>query len=553
MTENDKDDGVPEPAVRRPPRWQFSLVWLVPLVAALVGLGLLIRTWMLAGPTITIQFKTAEGLEEGKTQLRFKEVVIGKVRSIELTDDFAQVKVAVDLNKDAARAAVADSRFWVVRPRADLGGVSGLNTLLSGAYIGVDIGKSQESQRAFKGLEVPPAVTNDSQGRGFRLAAADLGSLNLGSPLYYRRVPVGRVVGYELDPDGRGVSLQVFVDAPYDRFVTPSTSFWNASGVDVSAGPQGFKLNTQSLVSVIAGGVAFQAPDNGEPPAAEGTRFRLYNDMAAAMAPQDKVQLALRLRFYQSVRGLAVGAPVDFHGLQLGEITRIDFEYDAQRQRFAADVAAVIYPERLGNAYLALRSQLKKTEDEAPRRVFERLIAQSLRAQLRSGNLLTGQQYVALDFLPKGEPTLAPQKAGALVMPTVPGSFDQIQTQITNIVDKIEKIPFDEIGEQLRDSLREANQLLKTLDGKLAPEMQQTLEQARQTLRSAEEALGSDGPMQQDLRGTLESVDRAARSLRALTEGLQRHPQSLLRGKPDDPVLLRLSPLPQQAPEQTPP
>lgn len=549
----DDDDGVPEPVVHRPPRWRFSLVWLVPLVAALVGLGLLVRTWMLAGPTITIEFKTAEGLEEGKTQLRFKEVVIGKVRSIELAEDFTRVKVTVDLNKDASRAAVADSRFWIVRPRADLGGVSGLNTLLSGAYIGVDIGKSAESQRAFQGLEVPPAVTNDSQGRGFRLAAADLGSLNLGSPVYYRRIPVGRVVGYELDPDGRGVSLQVFVDAPYDRFVTPSSRFWNASGVDVNVGPQGFKLNTQSLVSVIAGGVAFQAPDNGEPPAAEGLRFRLYNDMAAAMAPQDKVLLALRLRFYQSVRGLAVGAPVDFHGLQLGEVTRIDFEYDAARQRFAADVGAVIYPERLGNAYLALRSQLRQADGEAPRRVFERLIAQSLRAQLRSGNLLTGQQYVAMDFLPKGEPTLAPPQAGALVVPTVPGSFDQLQSQIANIVDKIEKVPFDEIGLQLRDSLAEANQLLKTLDGQVAPEMRQTLEQARQTLRSAEEALGADGPMQQDLRGTLESVDRAARSLRALTEGLQRHPQSLLRGKPDDPVLLRLSPLPQQGLEQTPP
>jgi len=549
----DDDNGVPEPVVHRPPRWRFSLVWLVPLVAALVGLGLLVRTWMLAGPTITIEFKTAEGLEEGKTQLRFKEVVIGKVRSIELAEDFTRVKVTVDLNKDASRAAVADSRFWIVRPRADLGGVSGLNTLLSGAYIGVDIGKSAESQRAFQGLEVPPAVTNDSQGRGFRLAAADLGSLNLGSPVYYRRIPVGRVVGYELDPDGRGVSLQVFVDAPYDRFVTPSSRFWNASGVDVNVGPQGFKLNTQSLVSVIAGGIAFQAPDNGEPPAAEGLRFRLYSDMAAAMAPQDKVLLALRLRFYQSVRGLAVGAPVDFHGLQLGEVTRIDFEYDAARQRFAADVGAVIYPERLGNAYLALRSQLRQADGEAPRRVFERLIAQSLRAQLRSGNLLTGQQYVAMDFLPKGEPTLAPPQAGALVVPTVPGSFDQLQSQIANIVDKIEKVPFDEIGLQLRDSLGQAHQLLKTLDGQVAPEMQQTLEQARQTLRSAEEALGADGPMQQDLRGTLESVDRAARSLRTLAEGLQRHPQSLLRGKPDDPVLLRLSPLPQQGLEQTPP
>ncbi|AXQ29584.1 MCE family protein [Solimonas sp. K1W22B-7] len=550
MTES--DEGLPEPQVRKPPRWQFSLVWLVPLVAALIGLGLLVRAWTQAGPVITLQFKSAEGLEEGKTQLRFKDVVIGKVRTIDLSKNFSSVKVKVELNKDAARVAVADSRFWVVRPRADLGGVSGLGTLLSGAYIGVDIGQSQTSQRLFQGLEVPPAVTNDRVGRGFRLLADDLGSLNLGSPLYYRRVPVGRIVGYELDKDGRGVSLQAFVDAPYDRFVTPASRFWNASGVDVSVGAQGFKLNTQSLVSVLAGGVAFQSIDNGAQPAAQGTRFRLYNDVAAAMAPQDKVQLRLRLRFYQSVRGLAVGGPVDFHGLQLGEVTAIDFEYDASRQRFAADVAAVIYPERLGNAYLALRAQARQA-DEAPRRVFERLIAQGMRAQLRSGNLLTGQQYVALEFVPKVESTLAPAQVGALTMPTVPGSFDQIQSQIASIVDKVEKIPFDEIGAQLRDSLRDADQLLKTLDGKVAPEMQQTLEQARQTLGTAEQALASDAPLQQDLRGTLESVDRAARSLRSLTEGLQRHPQSLLRGKPDDPLLLRLSPLPEEGLESRKP
>lgn len=542
MTE--ADDRAPEPLVRRPPRWQFSLVWLVPAVAALVGLGLLVRTWTQAGPVVTIDFKTAEGLEAGKTELRFKEVVIGKVRRIALSEDFGSVRVTVDLDKDAERAAVSDSRFWVVRPRADLGGVSGLGTLLSGAYIGVDIGRSEKSQRSFTGLEVPPPVTNDQVGRSFLLHADDLGSLNLGSPLYFRRIPVGRVVGYELDPKGVGVGLQVFVDAPYDRFVTPSSRFWNASGVDVSVGAQGFKLNTQSLVSVLAGGLAFQTPDDGTKAAPQGTRFKLYADMAAATAPQDGVLLRTRLRFHQSIRGLAVGSPVDFHGLNLGEVTAIDFEYDLAGQRFAADVSAVVYPERLGDAYLTLRAQIK-AQDEAPRRVFERLIAQGLRAQLRSGNLLTGQQYIALDFVPKGRPTLAPAQAGSLSIPTVPGSFDQIQSQIANIVDRIEKVPFDDIGNNLRDSLHDANLLLKRLDGQVAPELQQTLEQARQTLDAAEQVLASDAPLQQDLRGTLESVDRAARSLRVLTEGLQRHPQSLLRGKPDDPLLLRLSPLPE--------
>ncbi|HSW12996.1 MAG TPA: MlaD family protein [Solimonas sp.] len=522
----------PPPAVHRPPRWQISLIWLVPLVAALVGLGLIARAWLQAGPVLTLSFKSAEGLEAGSTEVRFKDVVIGKVRRIDLSDDFDSVVVTVDLKHEAERVAVQDSRFWVVRPRADFGGVSGLGTLLSGAYIGVDIGQSEQKQRSFVALEVPPPITNDRVGRSFRLQASDLGSINLGSPVYYRRLPVGRIVSYELAADGRGISLQAFVDAPYDRFVTARSRFWNASGIDLSLGAQGFKLNTQSLFSVLAGGVAFWTPEQSSEAVPKDMSFELYGDMATALAPKDGVRLATRMRFYQSVRGLTVGSPVDFHGLSLGEVTVIDFEYDATRKRFATDVSASIYPERLGHAYLSLRAQ---NGQQSPEDVFRRLVAQGLRAQMRSGNLLTGQQYVALDFLPKEEATLSPVAAGELQLPTVPGSFDQIQSQIAAIVAKFEKVPFDQIGEHLRDSLRDADRLLLKLDTELAPELKQTLAETRKTMGAANDALAADAPLQQDLRGTLESVDRAARSLRGLTETLQRHPEALLRGKPDDP------------------
>lgn len=543
---------VPPPSVRQPRRWQVSLIWLVPAVAALVGLGLLFRAYLQAGPVITISFKSAEGLEAGRTEVRFKDVVIGKVRRIALSEDFSTVRVKIDLDREAERVAVDDSRFWIVRPRADLGGVSGLGTLLSGAYIGVDVGRSQTRRRDFAGLEVPPPLTNDRVGHSFLLRASDLGSLNIGSPLYFRRLAVGRIVGYELDKNGAGVSLQAFVDAPYGHLVTPQSRFWNASGIDVSAGPQGFKLNTQSLVSVLAGGVAFQTPDPSGEPAAEGTSFELFSDMATALAPRDRMSLKLRMRFYQSVRGLAVGSEIDFHGLSLGEVTAVSFEYDTGRKRFAADVDAAIYPERLGNAYLTLNAQVKAANG-GPDGVFRMLVDQGLRAQLRSGNLLTGQQYIALDFVPKAMATLGPPVADMLQVPTVPGSFDQIQPQIASIVAKIDRIPFEEIGSKLRDSLHSANQLLQQLDGQLAPELRDTLAEARKTLDAAEQVLAADAPLQQDLRGSLESVDRAARSLRALTESLQRHPQSLLRGKPDDPPLLRLSPLPAALPEQSPP
>jgi len=545
-TPQDPSESLPPPALRRPSRWQFSLIWLVPLVAALVGASLLVRAWLQAGPTITLSFKSAEGLEAGRTEVRFKDVVIGKVRRIDLSEDFDSVRVRVDLERDAQRVAVDDSRFWIVRPRADFGGISGLGTLLSGAYIGVDIGHSETRRKAFTALEVPPPVTNDRVGHSFVLRAADLGSINLGSPVYYRRLPVGRIVSYELNPDGRGVNLQAFVDAPYDRFVTRESRFWNASGIEASAGPQGFKLNTQSLVSVLAGGVAFETPESATEPAAPGSSFELFGDMAAALAPRDRLLVPVRMRFYQSVRGLAVDSPVDFHGLTLGEVTAIDFEYDVASKRFAADVSARIYPERLGRAYLTLRAQ---TQGETPEDVLTRLIGQGLRAQMRSANLLTGQQYIALDFVPREAATLGPAVAGVTQLPTVPGSFDQIQSQIAAIVAKFDKVPFDEIGRNLNGSLQNADRLLLKLDQEIAPELRQTLGEARATFDAAGQALGRDAPLQQDLRGTLESVDRAARSLRGLTETLQRHPESLLRGKPDDPE----PPPPQPTPPPSPP
>jgi Paraquat-inducible protein B len=236
------------------------LVWLVPIVAALVGIGLVIRAMLAAGPTITVSFQTAEGLQAGKTEVKYKNVVVGRVTSIRLTRNFKGVVVTIDLTHNAAKLAVADTRFWVVRPRVDWGGVSGLNTLLSGAYIGVDVGSSKTPKRRFAGLSEPPAILHDQKGRRFLLHARTLGSLNIGSKIYYRKFAVGRVAGYKLDQDGQGVTIQLFVRAPYDNFVTRETHFWNASGVDLAVNANGLKLATESVASVLAGGVGFGQP-----------------------------------------------------------------------------------------------------------------------------------------------------------------------------------------------------------------------------------------------------------------------------------------------------
>ncbi|MEP6897458.1 MAG: MlaD family protein, partial [Rhodanobacter sp.] len=436
-------DELPQPVVRHR-RFNASLVWLVPALAAVVALSLVISNRLQAGPQITISFDSAEGLDAGKTPVKYKNVVIGKVDKIHLSEDRNHVLVKVALEKSAESFAVKNTRFWVVRPRIGLAGVSGIDTLLSGAFIGVDVGDSQEPEDEFKGLETPPAVNHGSPGRTFTLHADDLGSLDIGSPVYYRRIEVGRVVSYQLDKDGKGVSLQFFVDGPNDRFVTNASRFWNASGVDLSLGANGLKVNTQSLASVLAGGIAFQDPKGPHDgtPALENTSYQLFDDQATAMAPPDGDPHYIRMRFDQSVRGLAVDAPVEFLGINIGRVVSVNLDYDEQTQRFPVLVGAVVYPQRLGNAYAKLET-LAKARGESPdlSQLMGRLIEHGLRAQARTGNLLTGQLYVSLDFVPHTPAVPFDPNAKPLSIPTVAGSFDKLQEQLAEIVDKIDKIP----------------------------------------------------------------------------------------------------------------
>lgn len=541
MTEQPRHEDLPSPEIAGRGRWSVSLVWLVPLVAAAVGVVLVVRAYLQAGPSITIEFDTAEGIDPGKTEVKYKDVTVGKVSATELGEDRESVIVHVDLSQEASSLAVEDTRFWVVRPRVDMGGVSGLGTLLSGAYIGVDVGTSKEERRHFDGLEVPPAVTSDQEGRRFLLHSADLGSLDIGSPVYFRRIPVGRVVGFDLNPDGRGVTIQVFVDRPYDRFVTTRTRFWNASGVDLNISAGGVRVNTQSLATVLIGGVAFQSLPGEQPAeAAERDRvFALFAEQSAALAPPDGKPLHLRMRFFQSVRGLAVGAPVDFQGIEIGTVSAIELEHDGGQRQFAARVDATVYPRRLGQAYQGLRDDLVPSEHgpNADRHLFADMVAEGLRAQLRTGNLITGQLFVALSFEagPKAIEVSALAE-GPLEIPTTLGSFDQIQQQITSVVAKLDQIPFGDIGRELHAAIGAAKGLLQQIDGELAPELQRLVEEARATVDAANQSLAQpDAPLHQDLRETLEEVERASRSLRMLTDYLQRHPESLIRGKAGDP------------------
>ncbi|MGN6704639.1 MAG: intermembrane transport protein PqiB [Rhodanobacter sp.] len=546
-------DALPRPVVEKR-RFKESLIWLVPALAALVGLSLVIHNWLQTGPQVVISLQSAEGLDAGKTPVKYKNVVIGRVKKIRLSPDRTHVLVTVALEKSAEGFATKGTRYWVVRPRIGLGGVSGIDTLFSGAFIGADVGESNEWQEHFDGLEAPPAVRHGELGRSFILHSDDLGSLDVGSPVYYRRIQVGRVASYTLDKDGKGVSLHIFIDGPNDRFVSRSSRFWNASGVDLSLGANGLKLNTQSLAAVLAGGVAFQDPPgpHDSTPAPEDTSFKLFGDRTTAMAPPDGEPHYLRMRFEQSVRGLAVDAPVEFLGINIGRVVSVRLDYDEKTQKFPVLVGAVVYPERLGAAYDKLEA-MARANGHAPdlARMMGGLIAHGLRAQARTGNLLTGQLYVALDFVPHAAKVDFDPAAKPLTIPTAPGSFDKLQEQLAEIVDKLDKVPFDSIGKHVDQVLAGLDTTLKQVNGRTLPAFTETLHGVQKTMGTADAALSGDSPLQRNLGATLEQIQRMSRSLRVLSDYLSGHPEALLRGRrPDNRPATPPAPEPAPAPAQ---
>jgi len=535
MAQDTHDPASPGQAEVRTRRWNLSLVWIVPIVALLVGASLVVRNWMQQGPVIAISFATGEGLEAHKTQVKYRSVVIGEVTSVELARDRKGVVTKVQLSKDAESFASRGAQFWVVRPRIGAGGVSGVDTLLSGAFIGADAGASSAPEKNFTGLESPPPITYGEKGKRFMLTADDLGSLDIGSSIYYRRIPVGQVVSYALRQDGKGVDIGVFVNAPYDAFVTQDSRFWNASGVDVSVDANGLKVNTESLSSLLVGGLAFGNPPfaASAEPAADQQRFRLFADRDSALAPPSGIAQHLRFRFDQSMRGLSVGAPVEFMGVAFGKVTSVQLDYDEAKQSFPVMVDAVVYPARLGPVHQKMLKAFGQTAgEEAASRLIGTFVEHGLRAQARSGNLITGQMYVSLDFYPDAKKVAFDAAAQPIAIPTVPGSLDKLQEQLQEVVERIRKLPLERIAGNLDGSLRELQGSLKQFNQQTLPGVKGTLDDVRKTLQTANAALAKDSPQREKLGDTLDELERMSRSLRDLSDYLGRHPESLIRGRP---------------------
>lgn len=556
MTEDKKQDSAGMEDTRRPdgdpprrpvsevhPRKErrISWIWLVPLLAVLVGGVLMARDWMATGPTITVAFESAEGMEVGQTRIRYKDVAIGVVTDIKVDHLRSKVLVTAQLNREGAEHITQpESRFWVVRPRLAISGVSGLGTLLSGVYIAVDTppasAEPAEPVYHFDGLEQPPEITSERPGTRYNLRADDLGWLDIGSPVYYRRIQVGQVVGYSLAENGEAVNVQIFIDAPHDNFVTADARFWNASGVNFSLDADGLTVQTGSLAAIMAGGVAFaSASEFDTEPADVDAVFNLHSSQVQAMADPDGDPVLIEFHFHQSVRGLKVGAPVDFRGLELGSVVDIDMEFDRERRQFYAQVQARIYPLRFGPMYERVM-ELDKDPHIARARFLENLVARGLRGQMRAANLLTGQQYVALDFFRNEEAVAFDGSQYPPVLPTITGDFDRLQQQLSSIVGKVEALPLEGLVEDVRDTLQGLTAALGSVDGKVTPEITTTLRALRSTLKGVDRFVTESASTAGGLEGTMRELSAAARALRSLADHLQTQPSSLIRGAARDRI-----------------
>ncbi|HMK87723.1 MAG TPA: MlaD family protein [Steroidobacteraceae bacterium] len=528
------------------PHLRLPYVWILPVIVVLAGVFVAIHDKIAQGESIEIRFRTADDLEPNKTKIRYKAVEIGDVKEIRVSKDRKEVIVEARIHRDARDYLVEDTRFWVVRPRITGANVTGLGTLVSGAYIGVDVGHSTVQSRQFTGLEVPPIVTSGLPGHEYVLHAGDIGSLSVGSGVFYRHISAGQVVAYSLDPGGASVTIKVFINSPYDTFVTRETRFWQASGIDMSIDSEGVRLHTESLAAVLEGGVAFQPVGDGppSPPLPADTAFTLFTDRERAMRESDTPAQTFVMYFKGSLRGLSAGAPVDLRGINIGEVKRLSVEYDRSAGMLRFPVEVDIFPQRVrgrskGTAETAAGDE---SSDAAQRAIIDSMVAHGMRAELKTGNLLTGQKYVAVDVHGGAAKERVRWDQNPPVFPTASGGLEEIQDSIGSVAKKLDKVPYDQISMRLMatlasldQTLRSTDRLMRQVDDRIAPQVDATLKEAQEAMRSAKDALSPNGPGQNELGATLLELSRAARSVSALADYLERHPESLIRGKPRDP------------------
>ncbi|GBQ98800.1 paraquat-inducible protein B [Acetobacter nitrogenifigens DSM 23921 = NBRC 105050] len=536
----------------------FSLIWLIPIMSVLIAGFLLWRNLYERGPEILITLDTADGLTSGQTQVKNKSVTLGTVSSISLSKDMRHVDVRVQMNSDAAPLLTDNSQFWVVRPRINGASVTGLETLMSGAYIGFDPG-APGGQRAthFKGLESPPGIQSDQPGRTYSLLASAVGSIGPGAPVFFRDVDVGEVLGYTLPPGGVGpVLIQFFVREPYDHYLRTDTRFWNVSGVKVGFGAGGLKVQLQSIQALFSGGVAFglskSIPGEKVPEAPANTLFQLYDDKETADTAGYRAHQTVVTYLASSVSGLTAGSAVTMFGIQVGSVTSVKLDLDQNTGHARVRVAMDIQPERVLPA-----------DQVSPEKVItgmQALVANGLRASTDSASLLTGETVIAFNFVKNATQAKTYMEGDALVIPGEAGGMSGIMQSLSVMSDKLAALPIEQIGAHandliahaderinspevkqslvnLRDSLRSLHDLLDQTNRGVQPLLKRLPEMSDQldnTLKNANKLLasyGGDTDFHRSLQSMVVELQETARSLKFMSNFLTNHPSALIAGR----------------------
>lgn len=537
-----RHDEPPEEPRARLKAQPFSLVWLVPIGAAALVVWLAWRSLSDRGPAITISFRTAEGLEAGQTKIQHRNVDLGTVESLELTADMSRVIVHARMKSAAADHLTEDARFAIIAPRVGVGGISGLSTLVSGAYIEMYPGKDGQPKRDFIGLEEPPALPPDTRGRSFTLLTSDLGSLTRGSPISYRGVNIGEVEDYKLRPGNQGIEVTAFIRSPHEDLVHPETRFWNAGGVDLTLGSQGLRIRANSWEQLLSGGIAFETPDEvlSKPPSAAGSVFGLYDNRRAAERAPLGATLVYVADFEGDQRGLGAGTAVELQGIDVGEVTQAHLRYDDRHHTLVTRTTFYIDPERV--QIMNMPRPASSDQREAAREWVEKLVGDGLRAQVSSASFLTGLKLIGLEMDP-GAPRAHLEREGDDVkMPTTTsGDLTAVLQNLQNVLKNIDRATS---GPQLGHALQSLDDTLTRLDKvthdiepdikSLIKSLRDTADSAQNTLNTVQGLMGNTAPAGTDLPRLMRELTEAARTVRGLADYLDRHPEALLRGRKGD-------------------
>ncbi|HEX3771213.1 MAG TPA: MlaD family protein [Polyangiaceae bacterium] len=525
----------PKPPVARVKRHgRFSLVWLIPIVAAGLVVYLAYSTYAKRGPLVTLTLETAEGLQVDQTQVKHKAVPLGTVESIDLSSDMKHVIVKLRMNGSSESVLTDHAKFWVVRPRLSAGSFTGLETIVSGAYIEVDPGlPGGKKQREFTGLADPPGVESDEPGQVFTLKASKLGSLSDGAPVYNRDVEVGELLSYDLHEANR-VTLRIFVREPYSKLVKAQSRFWNVSGLSVAMGPEGLHVELASLQAVLSGGIAFETPpaNLNDPPAPADAPFTLYGDKDRADSAAYQENLPYVTYFDTSIEGLTRGSPVQLFGVQIGSVTDVRLSFDPDKRRMVPRVAFDLQPERV---VVPSRPESKQVADD----LRQVLSDQGLRAQLESSSLLTGAKDINLRYTPGVKQGELPREGDAVVVPGDGAGMDSLTSSMSDVAHKVDKIPFEQIGTNLNMTLASFQHLATQIDASATPALQRLpalVDGMSKMVENANGALGSSGygqnsEFEHGMKRVMDQVGDAARSFRSLADYLDRHPEALIRGR----------------------